>query len=64
MVLSYLIENTNFTEKQSFTDPIHEINYGYENVPEEIADAYEELTEYEMWEVIRKIAVEGKRRTK
>jgi uncharacterized protein (UPF0335 family) len=61
-VLGYLLEHTAFDRKESFLDRIMEMNESYETIPEEVMDAYEELSEYEFWEVIRKVAVEGKRR--
>lgn len=64
IVLNYLMDETTFTAKQSFIDRLHEINEGFETVPEEVIDAYQELTNYELWEIIRKVACEGKRRNK
>ncbi|MDY8021138.1 hypothetical protein [Paenibacillus polymyxa] len=64
VVLKYLMDETPFTEKLSFVDRIQEINESHETVPEEVLESYGELTEYEVWELIRKVAVEGKRRTK
>ncbi|MCW3793854.1 hypothetical protein OM416_19870 [Paenibacillus sp. LS1] len=64
IVLDYLMTETPFTVKQSFIDRLHEINEGFETVPEEVIDAYQELTNYELWEIIRKVACEGKRRNK
>lgn len=64
IVLDYLMEETPFTAKQSFVDRIQEINEGYDEVPEEVIDSYRELNEYEVWEIIRKIACEGKRQNK
>ncbi|MFF2531300.1 hypothetical protein ACFVS2_20570 [Brevibacillus sp. NPDC058079] len=62
VVLDYLMENTPFTAKGSFIDRIMEIEGAYETIPDEVIDAYEELSKYELWEIIRKVAVEGKRR--
>ncbi|MFF0828823.1 hypothetical protein ACFYU8_18640 [Brevibacillus sp. NPDC003359] len=62
VVLDYLMENTPFVVKNSFVSRIVEIDEAYDTIPEDIIDAYEELSEYELWEIIRKIAVEGKRR--
>ncbi|WP_339304345.1 hypothetical protein NST33_17950 [Paenibacillus sp. FSL L8-0435] len=64
IVLNYLMEQTSFTAKTSLVDRIQEINELYETVPDEVLDSYEELTEYELWEIIRKLAVEGKKRNK
>ncbi|ELK39060.1 hypothetical protein RI662_10635 [Brevibacillus agri] len=63
VVLEYLLEESNLNCKASFVERIGEITESYETVPEEVADAYEQLTVNEFWEIIRKIAVEGKRRT-
>ncbi|MCR8641474.1 hypothetical protein NV379_02280 [Paenibacillus sp. N1-5-1-14] len=59
----FLFESTNFESKESFHDRLDELAEAYETIPEDVADAYDQLTEYEMWEIIRKMAVEGKRRT-
>lgn len=64
VVLDYLMNETPFTVKQGFVDRLHEISEGYETVPEEVIDAYQELTNYELWEIIRKVASEGKRLNK
>ncbi|PZT57373.1 hypothetical protein [Paenibacillus silvae] len=64
IVLDYLMQETAFTEAQSFVDRIQEINESFETVPEEVIDSYGELNEYELWEIIRKLACEGKRRNK
>jgi L-rhamnose isomerase len=64
IVLDYLIETTNFEEKESFVDRLTELAESYESIPEKVHEAYQTLTEYEMWEIIRKLAVEGKRRSK
>ncbi|MFC8685947.1 hypothetical protein [Brevibacillus porteri] len=64
LVKRFLFENTNFEDKSCFHERLMEIAEAYETIPEDVYDAYEELTEYEMWEIIRKMAVEGKKRTK
>ncbi|WP_256975400.1 MULTISPECIES: hypothetical protein [Paenibacillus] len=63
VVKNFLFDNTNFNEKKSFHDRIMELAEAYETIPEDVYEAFEELTEYEMWEIIRKMAVEGKKRT-
>lgn len=62
IVLEYLMENTAFNAKGSFMDRVNEIEEAYETIPYNVMDAYEELTEYQMWEIIRKLAVEDKKR--
>lgn len=64
VVKKFLFENTNFKDKASFHDRIMELAEAFETIPEDVYEAYEELTEYEMWEIIRKLAVEGKKSTR
>ncbi|MFB0831515.1 hypothetical protein ACEU2D_18170 [Brevibacillus laterosporus] len=64
LVKKFLFENTNFQDKTSFHYPIMELAEAFETIPEDVYEAYEELTEYEMWEIIRKMAIEGKKRAK
>lgn len=62
LVLSYLLENTIFTDKASSLDRLiqlaHESN---KDIPEDIYEAYRSLSEFDLWEIIRKISIEGKR---
>ncbi|WP_010500000.1 hypothetical protein [Paenibacillus elgii] len=64
LVSRFLMQNTNFTEKSSFFDRLNEIIESYETVPDDVFEAYEEISEYELWEIIRKLAVKGKQLTK
>ncbi|MCY9738127.1 hypothetical protein M5X17_31030 [Paenibacillus alvei] len=62
IVIDHLLKNTNFTDKYSFHDSLMELAEAFESIPENVYEAYEKLTEYEMWEIVRKLAVEGKKR--
>lgn len=64
VLINYLIENINFNSKISWVDAFHHIAENYETVPDEILTAYEDISEYEMWDIVRLLAVKGKKQTK
>lgn len=52
LVSRFLMQHTNFTEKSSFFDLLNEIIESYETVPDDVFEAYEEISEYELWEIL------------
>ncbi len=63
-VLAYLLDNCNLKNKSNSLDRLYElVTDEYEEASNEVREAYRQLTAHEYWEVIRKLAVEGKKQS-
>ncbi len=63
-VLAYLLDNCNLKNKSNSLDGLYElVTDEYEDASNEVRKAYQKLTTYDYWEVIRKLAIEGKKQS-
>jgi hypothetical protein len=62
IVLKYLRSNIDYSNPNSLIDWVQEMSEGYDTVPEKVNDAFNELDSQELWEIIRKIAAEAKKK--
>lgn len=63
IVLHYLAEHVGLNGKLQLPDVLEEISQGMESVPQEVIEAYEALSDYDFWEIVRQVAVQGKSRS-
>jgi hypothetical protein len=60
VVMSYLQENDSTTSVEIFMDRFHEVIEAYETVPENVLEAYEQLSDLEKWDILEQIGVRGR----
>ncbi len=61
IITEYLMSSVEFSSKDQWVEVFYEITETFENAPENVIEAFQELSEYQMWEIVRNLAVEGMR---
>lgn len=64
LVTDYLLQSVNFDKATTLADRIYELDDAFETIPDNVLEAFEEISSHELWEIIGKVATEGKKRSK